>query len=163
MGPHGLVFKGRVLPRASQRGGSRAKPLPMKSLILILGGLLLLGCSRSGVVKVAEGHYRTTCTSTGNLDSEMTAYAQCQKKAEEVCGGPYDLKRLRTQLVRQGQNRRNWQERAQYDIFCRGAGAAVAAATEPPAAPATGSAPLPESVAPIPEPPEPTLAAPEDE
>lgn len=97
----------------------------MRFVAWFAGGLMLFGCSRGGVVKVAEGHYEATCTSAGarynnSANAATDAYAQCQKKAEELCGGPYDLKLLRSDIT--GAGSRHWQTRERYDIVCRKAG-----------------------------------------
>lgn len=107
-----------------------------------LGGLLLLGCARQGLVKLGEGHYQTTCTSSqSRRDAEqtvaVTAYTQCQKKAEELCGGPYDLKQLRREWIT---GSTGWISRERYDIVCR-----PEAPMAPPSKPAALSEPAPQA------------------
>ncbi len=97
----------------------------MKATTAFLGGFILLGCGRGAVVKLAEGHYEVTCMSTaaarltGEIQGDSTAYAQCQKRAQDLCKGPYDIKQLRSERTLTGDRR--WRERAQYDIRCESA------------------------------------------
>ena|GEM_PF-1097465 len=100
------------------------KPHPMKATTAFLGGFILLGCGRGAVVKVAEGHYEVSCMSTaaarltGEIQGDSTAYAQCQKRAQDLCKGPYGIKQLRSEWALSGGR---WRERAQYDIRCESA------------------------------------------